>query len=147
MDSNLKLSAPINTDVSPGPHQIGHDDSHAAVAAPSRGPAVNARKIALFVPDLSGGGAERVTVNLAHGFAERGYSVDIVMIRKEGAYLSTVASPIRIVNLDAGRSLGSIRPLARYLYRERPIPDHKQTYTGPGGSKAVPLAGFYGSTR
>ena len=120
MDSNLKLSAPIGTDVTPSPQQIEHDVRQAAVAAPSRSHAVNARKIALFVPDLSGGGAERVTVNLAHGFAERGFSVDIVMIRKEGVYLSTVASPVRIVNLNAGRSLRSIWPLVRYLYRERP---------------------------
>lgn len=81
---------------------------------------MTSKKIALFLPDLSGGGAERAMVNLARGLADRGFEVDIVLTRKEGVYLSMVSSPIRIVDLEAGRSVRSIRPLAGYLHRQRP---------------------------
>lgn len=77
-------------------------------------------KIALFMPDLSGGGAERMMVNLARGFVDRGAEVDMVLIRREGAYLSLVPASVRIVNLGAGRTIRSITALAGYLQRERP---------------------------
>lgn len=42
------------------------------------------RAIALYLPSLRGGGAERVMVTLANGFAERGYAVDLVRyLRRE----------------------------------------------------------------
>jgi glycosyltransferase involved in cell wall biosynthesis len=78
------------------------------------------RHIALFVPSLRGGGAERVMVMLANGFAERGHRVDLVLTRAEGPYLPEVSPQVRIVDLDKGRVLASLLPLARYLRRERP---------------------------
>ncbi|MBW4439943.1 MAG: hypothetical protein KME10_01640 [Plectolyngbya sp. WJT66-NPBG17] len=44
--------------------------------------------LAIFAPNLHGGGAERAMVNLARGFAERGVSVDLVLVKAEGAYLT-----------------------------------------------------------
>ena len=77
-------------------------------------------RIAIFVPSLRGGGAERVMVTLANGFAERGHRVDLVLVQAEGPYLPEVCSAVRIVNLNKGRVLASLVPLARYLRRERP---------------------------
>ena len=76
--------------------------------------------IAIFIPSLRGGGAERVMVTLANGFAERGHRVDLVLTRAEGPYLPEVCSAVRIVDLNKGRVLASLVPLARYLRRERP---------------------------
>ena len=81
---------------------------------------MGSKKIALFMPDLDGGGAERMMVNLARGFADQGAEVDMVLIRKEGPYLSLVPSSVRIVDLQAQRTVRSIVPLANYLRRERP---------------------------
>ena len=36
--------------------------------------------IAILLPDLRGGGAERGAVNLANGFARRGYAVGMVLL-------------------------------------------------------------------
>jgi glycosyltransferase involved in cell wall biosynthesis len=77
-------------------------------------------RIALFVPSLRGGGAEKAMVNLARGFAERGLKVDLVLAKAEGPYLSQVPLEVRVVDLGARRVLYSLPGLVRYLRRERP---------------------------
>ncbi len=77
-------------------------------------------KLALFLPSLRGGGAERVVVNLARGFAERGLQVDLVLANAEGPYLSQVPQSVRVVDLKSKRVLYSLPGLVRYLRMERP---------------------------
>lgn len=76
--------------------------------------------VAIFLPDVEGGGAERVMVTLANGFAARGHHVDLVLAQARGSYLGEVAAAVHIVDLKAGRVATSLLPLARYLRRERP---------------------------
>lgn len=78
-------------------------------------------RIAVFLPSLHGGGAERVMVTLANGFAARGYRVDLVLAAAQGPYLQDVSPQVRIVDLAAGRVIKALWPLARYLRRERPV--------------------------
>jgi len=77
-------------------------------------------QIALFLPSLRGGGAERVMVNLARGLSERGLVVDLVLAKAEGPYLSQVPPGVRVVDLGAPRVLASLPGLVRYLRQERP---------------------------
>jgi glycosyltransferase involved in cell wall biosynthesis len=81
---------------------------------------VSERTIAFFLPSLCGGGAERVTVNLAQAMTERGLTVHLVLAAAEGVFLDQLPPAIRVVDLRAGRVLRSIRPLAAYLRHERP---------------------------
>jgi len=81
----------------------------------------NAQKLALYLPSLRGGGAERVMVTLANGFAARGFAVDLVLASAEGPYLKDVAQNVRVVDLRARRVLTSLPGLVRYLRRERPL--------------------------
>ncbi len=76
--------------------------------------------IAIFMPDVGGGGAERVNLNLAKGFVEAVHRVDLVLSDARGEYLNVVPNSVRIVNLGAGRVLKSIFPLSDYLRRESP---------------------------
>ena len=50
----------------------------------------NGRPVTLFLPSLAGGGAERSMLNLAAGFAARGFNTHLVLARAEGPYLPLV---------------------------------------------------------
>lgn len=76
--------------------------------------------VAFYLPSLAGGGAERIMMNLAAGFAERGFRVDLVLANAEGPYLAQVPMSVHVIDLKGPTVLRSLRPLAAYLRRERP---------------------------
>lgn len=76
--------------------------------------------IAIFVPSMHGGGAERVMMTLANEFVKRGFKVDLVLAEATGPFLNSLHRDVRVVDLGAGRVLKALFPLARYLIRERP---------------------------
>jgi glycosyltransferase involved in cell wall biosynthesis len=78
------------------------------------------KRFAFFIPSLRGGGVERITLHLAHGIAQLGYSIDLVLVEAEGSYLQQVPDSIRVVDLGARRALKSFPALVRYLHEERP---------------------------
>lgn len=78
-------------------------------------------KIAIFLPTLNGGGAERVMVTLANAFAARGFVVELVLASARGPYLRDVSRTVRVVDLHARRVIGALLPLAHYLRCERPV--------------------------
>lgn len=78
-------------------------------------------RVALFLPSLFGGGAERMMVNLASGLAARDVPVDLLLIKADGPYLADVSERVRIIELRAPRVSQSIFELVRYLRRERPV--------------------------
>lgn len=77
-------------------------------------------EIALFLGQLSGGGAERVIVTLANGFVRRGHSVDLVLANLGGPYLEDVDPLVRVVDLDARSTLRALPALTGYLRDARP---------------------------
>lgn len=79
------------------------------------------KHIAIFLPSLRGGGAERVMVTLANGFAARGFRTDLVLAQAVGPYLEEVAANVRVVDLGSSRVALSLLPLMRYLRQSRPM--------------------------
>lgn len=77
-------------------------------------------RVALFLPNLGAGGAERITVNLARGFVEAGHAVDMIAASASGAFIDALPSGVRLVDLRARRTAAALLPLARYLRAERP---------------------------
>lgn len=77
-------------------------------------------RIGLFLPSLTFGGAEIVTLNLAEGLLELGHEVDIVLASKTGDLLSKVPDGARVVDLASRRTLTATVPLARYLRTAKP---------------------------
>lgn len=82
---------------------------------PSRTP-----RIALFHPALIAGGIQRVFINLAQAFRDRGYAVDLVQATPGDDFRSLVPPGVRLVDLNAHRVIASVPALARYLRSERP---------------------------
>ena len=76
--------------------------------------------IAFLIPSLRGAGAERVVLNLSRAFAAKGYAVDLVVLKRKGAFADVDMQGIRIVDLASPRALVALPALIRYIQRERP---------------------------
>ena len=76
--------------------------------------------VAIFLRSLYGGGAEKVMLNLACGFVERGLNVDLVLVRAAGPYLEQVPPKVRVVDLKAQSVASSLPKLTHYLRQIRP---------------------------
>ena len=78
------------------------------------------RHIAMIWPDLRGGGAERVAVNLANAFVQRGYAVDMVLLSATGEFLADLLPDVRVLDLQVKRMRWALPTLVRYLRQTRP---------------------------
>ena len=81
---------------------------------------MRASRIALLLPDLGGGWAERVAATLANAFVERGHRVDLLLARHQGVWLDQLDPAVRVIDLEAPRLRQVVRPLTSYLRREQP---------------------------
>ena len=76
--------------------------------------------VALFLPSLRGGGAERVMMDLSRAFADAGRAVDVVVLNRLGALSDDLGPGVRLVDLDRRRAALALPALVRYLGRNRP---------------------------
>lgn len=81
---------------------------------------VRHKRLAIYLPSLQGGGAERAMLKVAQGVSARGYSVDLVLAQAQGPYLPEVPQSARLVDLKASRALSSLPSLVRYLKDDQP---------------------------
>lgn len=77
-------------------------------------------QISLLLPDLRGGGAERVQLDLAHEFVRAGHHVEFALMRKVGEFLEEAEHSFSVVDLGAPRARNLPIRLARYLRTRRP---------------------------
>lgn len=84
------------------------------------------KRLALFLPALYGGGAERTMLNLAQGIADCGIAVDLVLAQAEGPYMAEIPKSVHLVDLGEGKKINRNRTMARlpalvrYLRQEKP---------------------------
>lgn len=78
------------------------------------------QKIALFLPAFNDGGAERVFVNIAGYLAGQGHKIDMLVVKKEGAYLPHVPDGINIIELGGSGMMRALGPLLSYLRQDKP---------------------------
>lgn len=76
--------------------------------------------IAIFLRSLANGGAEKLMVNLANNFTQRGLKTDLVLTRTDGAYMSKVSSDVNIVDLKSPKLPVSLPKLVGYLRQKQP---------------------------
>ncbi len=72
-------------------------------------------KLAIILPNLRFGGAERVVIDLANFWSKNGFEVDLVVIDRSGEYSNQVCPNINVINLNSRRMLTSFVPIMRYL--------------------------------
>lgn len=77
-------------------------------------------KLAIFLADLGGGGAERMMVVIANGMVERGVEVELILAAARGPYLSEVDERVKLIDFATGRVATALPKLVRYLRRSRP---------------------------
>lgn len=82
--------------------------------------AVGVPRIAVFIPSLRGGGAERAMLLFATGVAERGIDVDLVVGTGAGQLASEVPPSVNMIDLGVTRLSRALPALVRYLRRVRP---------------------------
>lgn len=79
------------------------------------------RPLALLVPALIGGGAQRVFVTLANTLVDLTlHPIHLVVIREGGDFWSEVRQEVTIINLATNRLRRTLPALTRYLRTERP---------------------------
>lgn len=78
------------------------------------------RSLAIYLPDLAGGGTERMHINLAPHFLAAGLKVTFLLDRRSGALLDKVPEGAEVHVLEASRQVTAIPKLVRYL-RSRPV--------------------------
>ena len=76
--------------------------------------------ISLLLPDLRGGGVERVKLVLAREFARLGHTVEVVMLQAKGDLLREAQREFALVDLATPRARNVAPALARYLRQRRP---------------------------
>ena len=77
-------------------------------------------RVALFLGFFGGGGIERITANLAHGFVNSGIEIDLLHPNQESPHLWRLPSQTRIVTLKASSVYKNLPEIISYLRREPP---------------------------
>lgn len=72
-------------------------------------------KIAIIMPNLKFGGAERVVIDLANYWSRNGMDIDLVVIDHSGEYSNQVYQNVNVINLDSRRMLAAFVPIMKYL--------------------------------
>jgi glycosyltransferase involved in cell wall biosynthesis len=81
--------------------------------------------LAFFIPDLSVGGAEQVTVSIVNGLVERGYDIDLLLSRNEGELRHRLSPRVNVIELSPSRTsvfgvAAHFPAIALYLKRHEP---------------------------
>ncbi len=77
-------------------------------------------RVAIYLPSLDGGGAERAMVELANGLSAEGVSVDLVVVRDNGPWASLVSDDVTMIALRTRSKLLEFLKFLRYLHHAQP---------------------------
>lgn len=76
--------------------------------------------LAICVPQLKGGGAERIMVLVANEAVRRGIAVDMVLNQVIGPYLADLSRDVTVVSLGVSRVMQVVPRLATYFRNRKP---------------------------
>ncbi len=76
--------------------------------------------VAVFLPNLNGGGAERSLLKVARLLSDDGTETQLVLANAVGPYMSEVTPALNVVNLEKSNTIRAVGKLATYLRRAKP---------------------------
>jgi glycosyltransferase involved in cell wall biosynthesis len=76
--------------------------------------------IVFILPNFSGGGAERVALNIFLQLHNKGYPLKLVVFSNKGNLISMIPSGVNLINLKTNSLRRSIFPLLKVIYKIRP---------------------------
>lgn len=83
------------------------------------------KKIAFFIHNFNGGGAERVTIKLANELADLGYHVSIIVINNTGELKKLISNKVKIDDLDIRNKSKIMKNLKNIYYLKNRIEKQK----------------------
>jgi glycosyltransferase involved in cell wall biosynthesis len=78
------------------------------------------RKVLFFLPNLSGGGAEKISVTLLRQLDAQQYEITLVLVEKIGKYIELIPEHVRLVDLKAKKTVLSLFKLRKEIQRFKP---------------------------
>ena len=78
------------------------------------------KKISIIIPNLGGGGIERLSIRLCRYFLAQGYTVDFVVLLAQGELLDEVPDEAELIDLKSSKIRFSLWSLVRYLKVRQP---------------------------
>jgi glycosyltransferase involved in cell wall biosynthesis len=72
-------------------------------------------KILFYMPNLDGGGAERVIVNIIKQLDNSSYDIYLALVSNSGDYINILPSYIKVISLDSSRILFSLFKLRKLI--------------------------------
>lgn len=76
--------------------------------------------VAIYLPDLSGGGTERLQLGLAPAYQAAGAKVTFILDRHEGALKDRIPQGCEVIELGARRQITALPKLVSFLRRDPP---------------------------
>ena len=76
--------------------------------------------IAMFIPSLDGGGAERVFVQIANGLSIKAGRVDLLVSRSDGHYRQFVSGSVNLIDFCKPSTLSTLFSLISYIRDNKP---------------------------
>lgn len=78
------------------------------------------KKITLVISSLTGGGAERVCINIANRFVKNGWYVDLLVLNLNNqVHLDSISGNVNVLVLNVIHTRNSIIPLLKYFYKNK----------------------------
>lgn len=77
-------------------------------------------KILFYLPDLNGGGAQRIALNLIKKLDRGHYSIALLLVNKQGELFYQLPDNVEIIDLGAGKTLLSIWELRKIIVSHKP---------------------------
>ena len=76
-------------------------------------------KIAVILPNLNNGGAERSHVYIANEWSKLGYSVTFILFQKKGSLIKLLDKDILIISLDINKIRNAFIPLIKLFFKKK----------------------------